>query len=194
MMNEIYVIDTETSTTSFDPEPNGHIVEFGMVKVDLESWEVGEGYTMIINQPDVDFDAWVFKNTTLTPDMVRGGIEPSRAERFLSSMLECRELTAYNIAFDKLMIERDMPKINRTAKWGDCLMECASQIPEIPRRHANQNCYPKAEAAYNYLCPDDPCNLGGKERHRALDDARMEAHILIELYKRGLYEPRGYGQ
>ena len=68
---------------------------------------------------------------------------------------------------DWIMIDRDMPYLNNVVDGKDT--------------------WPKAEDSYNYLCPSDPCNLHGKEKHRALADAEMEGHILLELYFRGLY-------
>ena len=41
MMKEVYVIDTETSTTHWtEGIPNGHIVEIGVAKVNLEKFTV----------------------------------------------------------------------------------------------------------------------------------------------------------
>lgn len=137
--------------------------------------------------PVADPDAWVFRNTDLTVMDVVKGVNAELFGRYMAKRLRNQTVTAYNIEFDRLMIQRDMPAINDTVEWGPCLMERSSMIGDIPRRHAGKNRYPTAEATYNYLCPDDPCDLYGHEMHRALDDARMEAHILLRLHERGLF-------
>lgn len=189
-MRPVYVIDTETSTTSFVPEPNGHIVEFGVVAVDLEAQRIGRSYSCIIKDAKADPQAWVFNNTSLTYEEVMNGVDPYQAAEYFARVLNGQEVTAYNVAFDKRMIDRDMELVGQVVDWGSCLMETASLIEGIPRRHGGSNRWPKAEDAYNYLCPGDPADNNGVEVHRAYDDALMEAYILIELYKRGLYEPK----
>lgn len=186
--NSIWVIDTETSNNGiWKPEPGGHIVEFGMVEVDLDRGKVGKGYSAVVCDLKADPDAWVFKNTDLSYMEMLKGVDPKHFQGFIAKILKGQTVTAYNVDFDRLMIQRDMPQINESVTWGNCLMKASAQIDEIPRRHAGQRVYPTAEAAYNYLCPDDPCNIHGKERHRALADAQMEGHILLELNDRGLF-------
>lgn len=188
MMKEVYVIDTETSTTHWtEGIPNGHIVEIGVAKVNLEKFTVLPAYQFVVSDSSADPEAWVFKNTDLTYDMVRTGTSPGTVSAFLEDRLKDKEVTSYNIQFDKMMIDRDMPYLNNVVDWGMDLMIQAANVPEIPRKHAGKDTWPKAEDSYNYLCPSDPCNLHGKEKHRALADAEMEGHILLELYFRGLY-------
>lgn len=189
-MTTIYVIDTETSTTSWkDGIPDGHIVEIGIAKVNLEKQIVLPYCQMIVNDPEADPDAWVFKHTDLTIQDVQIGVSPEVVARYIGYQLKGSEVTSFNEAFDHGMIDRDMPYINDNVRWGQCLMLQAAEIEEIPRNHAGTGLYPTAEATYNYLCPKDPCHLNGKEKHRALADATMEGHILLELYLRGLYKP-----
>lgn len=189
-MTTIYVIDTETSTTSWkDGIPDGHIVEIGIAKVNLDKQTVIPFFQSVINDPEADPDAWVFKHTDLSFEEVQKGVSPDIIARYLSSQLEGQEVTSFNEAFDHGMIDRDMPFINDKVRWGQCLMIQAAEIEEIPRNHAGTGLYPTAEATYNYLCPKDPCHLNGKEKHRALADATMEGYILVELYLNDLYHP-----
>lgn len=190
-MSEVYVIDTETSTTKWtEGIPNGHIVEIAYAKVNLDKLIVIPGYSFVVNDPSALHEAWVFNNTDLTHEMVMNGTAPNIVERFLIDKLEGKEVTSYNIAFDEMMLSRDMPYLDQSVRWGQDIMVRAAEVPEIPRKHAGKNTWPRAEDSYNYLCPDDPCHLNGKEKHRALADAEMEGHILLELYLRGLWESR----
>ena len=189
-MTDILVIDTETTTRYFNCEggPDGNIVEVGVARVDLESRRVYPELSMIVNAP-ADGDEWVFQNTSLTVKDVENGRHASEADTVLARMINHRPVAFYNADFDCHMIDRDLRKTALTICLGSAridLMEIAAKIEEIPRSHAGENVYPKAIAAYDYLCPDDPCGLNGVEEHRALSDAVMEGHILLALDERGL--------
>lgn len=191
-MTVLYVLDTETSTSSFrDGEPNGHIVEIGIARVDTTRREITPYYVGILNDPDCEGTEWVFQNTDLSVEDVRNGEMPKSVDRYLASLLEGCIVTSYNRAFDRTMMRRDLPLTSNITKWAPCLMLAAAEIEDIPRNHAGTGLYPTAEASYNYLCPDDPRHLNGKERHRALSDAMMEAHILLALIERGAYPLKG---
>lgn len=189
MNNTVYVIDTETSNTGWkDGKPkDGHIVEVGIAQVDLDAMSVKQLYGYIIRDETADRNAWVFKNTTLDYDEVMNGHDRSMISRMLAREFAGQFFTSYNIEFDRYMLNQDMPLFNECIHWGQDIMVQASRVSEIPRRHAGGDCYPRAEAAYNYLCPDDPCHLNGHELHRAVNDAEMEGYILLELWKRQLW-------
>ena len=188
MTKDVYVIDTETSTTHWtEGIPNGHIVEIGVAKVNLEKFTVLPAWKFIVSDPSASPSAWIFENTDLTYEEVMEGTNPLIVSKFLEDKLKGKEVTSYNIAFDSMMLDRDMPYLNNCVRWGQDLMIQSARIPEIPRKHAGKDTWPRAEDSYNYLCPKDPCNLHGKEKHRALADAEMEGHILLELFFRGLY-------
>ena len=184
----ILVIDTETSTTSFENGPDGHIVEIGIAKVDLESRIVSPLFSSPVLDLSANPSAWCFENSTLDPDDVWRGMPTGMLSPILITMVGHYEVTSYNIDFDRGMIQRDLPVLSETIRWGRCLMEICADIPGIPRI-GKRGSYPKAVDAYNYMCPDDPAHIGGKEEHRALSDAIMEGHILLSLYVKGLYDP-----
>ena len=192
-MRKVWVIDTETTTTTFDPEPDGHIVEFGAACVDIDTMRIVSTYSVVVADPLAKGDEWVFRNTTLGYDEMCSGVNPNHLAKFMSKVIGDDEVTAYNLPFDQHMIGRDMPDLSWGCNWGSDLMRTAALIEQIPRRHGGKTQWPTAEASYNYLCPDDPCGLEGIEAHRAKEDAVMEAHILIELCKRGLYVPKVVG-
>lgn len=187
MMPPVYVIDTETSTTHFTPYVDGHIVEIGITKVDLEEGTVEPFFDCLINDPWAKESAWVFQNTTITPKMVAKAVPSKRVDKYLSYMMDGAHVTAYNVEFDRLMMYRDLTRTAKVIKWCDCLMELSAQIDEIPKRHGGNSRYPKAEDTYNALCPNDPAMINGKEEHRALSDATMESYILLALYEKGIF-------
>ena len=191
-MRYVYVLDTETSTVAWsDGVPDGHIVEIGVARVDLDELKVEPLFGTIVRDAKASKNAWVFRNTTLTrEEVLEKGNEPDEVANTLGRMLLGCEVTSYNIAFDKMMLERDMPMLAESFHWGQDIMIQASLVEEIPRTHGGSDRWPRAEASYNYLCPDDPCNLKGHEMHRAIADAEMEGYILLELFVRGLWKPR----
>ena len=105
-MNEIYVIDTETSNTGWkDGRPkDGHIVEIGVAVVNLERRTVKQLYGLIVRDETADKDAWVFKNTSLSYDEVMNGHERSEVAKMLGNKLAGEQVTSFNIAFDHYMI------------------------------------------------------------------------------------------
>ena len=196
LMTTIYVLDTETTTTTFRPVPNGHVVEIGIAEVNLEEHTVQPYYSdiltvkkMVKGKKKIDPEAWVFKNTTLTVEEVENGKDPEEIAIKLADMLKGCELTAFNQSFDQLMLKRDLPQLHDAVVWGQDLMLQADNLSSIPRTKAPP-CYPNAENTYNHLCKDDPAHINGKEEHRALSDAIMEGYILLALYDRGLYTPK----
>lgn len=191
-MTIIYVLDTETTTTCFkDPDydygPNGHIVEFGMVKLDTELRTFGTPIHYTFRDPDATGDEWVYRNTDLE-------LNPAMSDniRFVDGLLAasfCDEyVTAFNLdAFDKKMIERDMPKFHAAVRWMPDMIYAADKIDGIPRKihdlSTGFRSLPSVQSTWDYLFPDEPM----QEAHRAPSDALQEAKILLKLVDMGLY-------
>ena len=191
-MNRILVLDTETTTTNFrDPNcndgPNGHIVEIGIVSLDLRTGNIEDVYHAILKDPNATGNEWVYQNTDLkfrqpcydAPDIVN-------AE--LMILLNKEPITAFNQAFDRAMLERDFPDAVKWSMWAQDIMLAADAIDDIPRKVHDTSTgfrsYPSVQSTLNYLFPGQEII----EKHRALQDARDEARILFELYLRGLYK------
>lgn len=186
MTSEIFVIDTET-TTCFNPYYKGHIVEIGVAVVDFDAGTVQNVFSKVVRPSEIDKDAWVFRNTTLTVKEVENGSDMNIVDVVLSEMLCNLPVTSYNVDFDMPMLEEDMPRTAKAIRLSEDIMLAASRVEEIPRRHAGGNCYPRLEAAYNHLCPEDPANINGVEEHRALSDAMVAGYVMLELWRRGMY-------
>lgn len=191
-MNQIYVLDTETTTTDFkDPDlgykPNGHIVELGIVLLDLRTGDIRDVMHSILRDEDATGEEWVYKNTDLP---FRRPYYDSRkfVEYNLQCVLNSGPITCFNIPFDRAMLERDFPDIVGCARWAPDIMLAADTIEEIPRKvhdtETGWRSYPSVQSTLDYLFPG--CDI--IEKHRALQDARDEARILFELYLRGLYK------
>lgn len=181
----MYVVDIETVG------PNGienaglngiragdKIVEVGVVQLTPEGIE--DVYSAVVNQPDIEkySESWVFQNTDLTVEDVKNGRPEKEVAHVLKNLLNNKVATSFNTAFDFDLFLNKYP-------WGvfpivpfDIMALAGSVIIGSDRI--------KSEYAYNYLFPEDGPGLGSKQTHRALDDARREAYILLALL--GLYQ------
>ncbi len=181
-MKKILVIDLETTHRS---EKVGHILEVGLVSLDLESGviealtaatvhEVGCTYEEI-------FNSWFYQNSdfgVLTP--VRASVHWRAGVEYFFNQSEYSGLTAFNQGFDFRWLESRgvvLPK-----KLPDP-MKCARYIVNATDKRG-QTKNPNVEEAYEHFFPGS----GYVEKHRALDDAMHEAQIIHELYKIGAYE------
>ncbi len=67
----------------------------------------------------------------------------------------------------------------------DCPMQLSTPILQLPpTRQGTSHKWPKVEEAWAYFFPDQPYI----ELHRGADDARHEALIVWELYKRDVFK------
>lgn len=179
-MKKILVIDIET--TGFSPEKH-HILEAGLVSLDLESGVRDALFITTIHEPGCTyeevFESWFYQNSDF------GKARPSfssfswrkRLEHYFRSA-EYSGLTAFNQAFDFRFLEHrgvTLPK-----KLPDP-MKCARDIVKARDKNGRIK-NPTVQQVHDYFFS------GYVEKHRALDDAMHEAQIIYELYKIGAYE------
>lgn len=191
-MNPLYVVDTET--TGLDGYPYDLVVEIGIAKVDLENGTVLDVMDSVVGY-DVDSwpaymrSAWIFQNTTLTPEEVSKAPRMNTIVELTRNILSRKHVTSYNRAFDfsKFLLHPPWSLKECTIRE-PCLMVAADAVKEIPRScyYEDRLAWPRLENAYEYLCPDNPEGIIEQD-HRALSDARMAGWVAIELYRRGLY-------
>lgn len=191
-MKYIYVVDTETTTTEFNSEkyngaPDGHIVELGVVRLNLETGLIDVVNYGSFNDNNATGNEWVYQNTDLpfrSAYRKSWKMRDTELDRFIYGKIP---ITAFNSDFDRTMIERDLPKFSEHLSWCTDIMKCADQIEDIPRKKHDTatgwRSFPSVQSTWDYLFPDYP-NI---EKHRALSDAIQEAQILRELIKMGLY-------
>lgn len=185
---EILVIDIET--TGFQGQ-GGAIVEVGIVALDL-----GTGFTATIFDSVCKEDhiserhrkdpmGWIFKNSTLTVEMVRHAPVLRDIQEEIQHIIDLFPLgaTAYNRDFDFNFLESR--GFSFSVKL-PCPMKLATQLCKLPSRHPGHGRYkwPSVEEAWEYFFP----GVGYIEQHRGADDALHEAKIVYELYRRGLFE------
>ena len=176
MSADIYVLDIETTSLQ-GATAGGKVLEIGIARVSFDTGKVYPEYSQIINQELTDDErrCWCFENTTLTPEDVehspKGAIKAALDLYFL---YRDGLFTSYNVEFDFIKYLHQKPFNFKPEMAPDIMITCANQY--------NDGYYVKAQQMYDWLCPDDPAGMG-KERHRALDDAIFEGHILLRAYK-----------
>lgn len=173
---KILVIDIETTALYAS---KGNIVEIGGVELELETGKLGFSFNFIINEGKFDERAWIFQNSSLTKEAVKKGhkLEDIRAE--LQSYFDNYQyIVAYNQSFDFGWLQSRNFKLKYT-----CLdpMLIATDLLQIEHEYYGHK-YPKVEECLDYFEIDE------SEPHRASEDAKLEARIIHELYKRNLYK------
>lgn len=193
----IAVIDTETAGNK------GHwngdkVVDIGVSLVDTKKRTVHPFFASIVGY-DVDNwcyrlrKEWIFthEGATLTLDDVRNAPSEEKVAEHLRKILKDYPLTSFNVAydFDKFLVHEPWD-LGKNLKAPD-IMVCADKVEEIPRTKRNATgwrSWPKLDATYEYLCPDDPAGIKGHQDHRALSDTIVAGYVLLSLVDRGLYE------
>lgn len=167
-MKPLFVIDIET--TDLDCS-KGEIVEVGIARVDLVRKIVYPEYGKIIHQMNINEDAWVFKNTSLTPSEVYRS-PWGQDDVMLDLVFYLRQgwFTSYNQEFDFTWISE---KLGLEFRRVDDIMDLCNALFDQPM---------SAQGSYYRLCQENPADLkDSKEEHRALSDAVMESYILLAV-------------
>jgi DNA polymerase III epsilon subunit-like protein len=183
---KIAIVDIET--TGFLNQ-KGLIVEIGIVSLDLHTGEINTEFDSLIREPGFNKAhtthpyGWIFQNSDLKYDQVSQA--PQLFERFneIQAILDKYPtgITAYNASFDLPFLR------SRSFAFTPlpCPMIAATPVvnlPPFPGRSSPK--WPTVQETWNFLFGD---KTGYIETHRAADDARHEAKIVHELYKRGKY-------
>ncbi len=179
----IGIVDLET--TDF-LEDGGFIVEVGIACLNTESGNIHELYHSICREEGMtkkQRSAWIFENSDLTVEEVRGAPDFSEIKPLVQEALYRMDAcTAFNKAFDFGFLRSRGVDVG--PEW-PCPMEVLTPIMKLPKtgraRFYPGYKWPNVEEAWRYFFPDEPYD----EKHRGLDDAMHEARIVYELFKLG---------
>lgn len=167
LRQRILVVDTET--TGMPNQPWTEVIEVGAVALSWNGIEVGAFQSLI--RPKV-YDERIDEALGINR-ISRSALRkaPSREEiipAFLAwvQRMRCPVATAYNVFFDSYMLKRSGVEL----PWGPCAMRMAMATM---RGHGVKKGFKLFEAAAFYKV------LRGEQTHRALDDARMAAAVLV---------------
>lgn len=192
--DEIYVIDTET--TGLDGAPKDVVVDIGICLVDVKRGDVKDVYSSIVGYDTSTWDetqkkAWIFENTDLSLEMVRGAPSFEKVRNDVYEILKGKKVTSYNIPFDmdKFLFRKPW-ELRGTFTLCTDIMKAATDVCKLPSQfYGVKYRFPKLDHAYKTVLDSDPANIGDKQSHRALSDARMASYVMIGMYNHGDYLP-----
>ena len=185
---KILVIDLESAGFM---QKGGSIVEVGAVSLDLETGEIQEVFNSLVREDILSAKHresseynWIFQNSDLTPEMVREA--PSQHDVYAAFQEIVNQfpegVTAFNRDFDVPYLESRGIKFR---KLQPCPMKVMTGVMKLPHKNGRGGYkWPKVEEAFAFLFPE----VEYKEAHRGASDARDEAMIVLEMYKRGIYK------
>ena len=159
------VVDVETTGSSV--VRGARIVEFSAILVD--GGRVTGEFTTLVN-PDVWIPRWVTRLTGIEPEMVEDAPHFRDIAGSVVDCLEGRVFVAHNVTFDWRFVAEEMRMARRVMPEGPrlCTVRLARKaLPGLRRRGL--------DALARYY------DIGIENRHRAGDDARATAEILLRM-------------
>lgn len=198
--DRILVLDTET--TGLEGGPRDAVVDVGICEVVLSTGRVADLYSSIVGYDITGWSeemchSWIFENTDLTVEAVAAAKPFQAVKSEVMGVIRGKCLTTYNMQFD-------LDRFLYREPWGipsGFFLECddimfaaadACRLHQMDERveSAMGFRYPKLDYAYRHILKDeDPAGIRGKQGHRALSDARVASHLMVKMYRDGLYEP-----
>lgn len=180
---EILIVDIET--TGFSQKYN-KIVEVGIVSLNLNNGDINVLFDAVTKEyglSEIEItNSWIVSNSSLSVESVMVAPLFEFFKSKIQSIINEYELgiTAYNNGFDFSFLEfRDI----KIPKKLPCPMVLSRDICKaLNKNGVIKN--PSVEEAYNHFFP----NSNYIELHRAADDAKHEAGIVYELYKRNIFK------
>jgi DNA polymerase-3 subunit epsilon len=181
----ILIVDIETTGML---DEGGKIVEIGIVKLDLESGKITPAYNSLIRENGLDEThknepfGWIFRNSDLEFEELLNAptLESQREE--IQKLFDSYYATAYNKEFDfSFLMDRSF-----RIKQLMCPMRVADPILDMIGGNYDGlfDMLPSVEECYHYFFKD----IEYTEKHRGMDDAIHEAHIVYKLYELGKFK------
>lgn len=187
---EIYVLDTET--TGLEGYPGDHVVDVAVCRVLPYRGTVEPVLSTVVGHdvsswPQVQKEAWIFQNTDMTLEMVSQATPATFVAAELRSLLEGRMVTSFNVGFDfdRFLFHRPWD-LREAVHLTPCIMLRAMPVCKLPGTYDVYK-WPRLQQAYDMLVDGDPADIGEEQRHRAMEDALMASHVLLELIRRDVY-------
>jgi DNA polymerase III epsilon subunit-like protein len=181
-MEKILILDIET--TGFSHARDG-IIELGICELCLETGTTTKLFDEIFQSVKLTskhHDAWIFTQGYMTLDEVRGKKDISFFAKIIQAIFDKYKgrITAWNRPFDVNFLKAENFDLGKDVS---CPMRDSTNFFKIKGPRGNK--WPKAQEAWDLLFPNNPRT----EIHRGYDDAQMEAMIIYELIKQGVYKP-----
>ncbi|MCL1905336.1 MAG: 3'-5' exonuclease [Methanomassiliicoccaceae archaeon] len=187
---EVYIIDTET--TGLNGAPEDKVVDIAICKVALGENSVENVYSSVVGHDTSKWNeklkrSWIFENTDMTLEMVNGATPESEVVKKVTEILNGKNVTSFNFSFDfdKFLYRGPWSLRGRIIPFR-CIMLASRDVCKLPGLYEEYK-WPKLEEAYGMIVKGDPADIKGTQTHRALSDAVMASHVLLELHRTGNY-------
>ncbi len=198
MRMKILVVDTET--TGLAGAPWDLVLDVAVAEADVSAGTVRPVYSQVVGHDVSSWDgrlrsSWIFSNSDLTVEEVGAGRPQAAVVKEVRGILDFSLCTSYNASFDfGRFLYRDPWRV-RPWLAPDVMLKAHRLVDGDREFEDGSTSWPKLSKAYAKLCPGDPAGIGSRQRHRALEDAEMAAHVLLALVDAGAYPkaPRGPG-
>jgi len=181
--DKLLIIDIET--TGFNHKTDC-ILELGIVELDLTNGNIIELLDLQLKEKHLSakhHKAWIFENNYMTHDDVRNAnnleVHFQDIQTIFNSYLD--NICAWNRSFDVDFLMSRGFNLGKNIK--DPMKESANFF-NLPHKNGGFGKWPSAQEAWDVLFP----TIQKTELHRGLDDAKMEAKIIYELVKKGIYK------
>lgn len=165
---------------------NGEIVEIAICELDLENYSYELIFESLIGYERVREGAWIFDNSDLTPEMIKQ-VYPKRNVFSIANkvrrLVKGSIVTSYHTKFDFAFLTRSPWRLTEVASRGDCIMQAAKPVCDIPHYYYGIK-QPKLTEAYRIIV-DQP--LPGNT-HRAGVDCALASQVLLKLIENGDYK------
>lgn len=191
---DIFVLDTET--TGLHGAPRDVVVDIAVCRVSLSEGTVEPIYSSVVGHDTSKWDdskrrSWIFENTDMTLEMIDDAPPFEQVHSEVSDILRDNSVTSYNTDYD-------MDKFLYPKPWGfkglftlrKDIMKAAMYVCKLPSQYYHvEYRYPRLEHAYSVITENDPAGIEGVQDHRALSDAIVASHVMIQMYRDGTYSP-----
>jgi DNA polymerase III epsilon subunit-like protein len=191
------VVDLETTGLSAKDQ----VVEIGVAKVNLERGEVRKFYHSVIGHDDIDHNSWIFHNSDLKYEEVKEATNANRYTKVVADEVHDRimadapilpaKVTSFNVSFDfgNYLLYEPWHFDSEDYDITECVMLAATPVCQLHSPYGYGYKWPRLhEARRKILDPLDIRKYDIKdEKHRALDDAYLAGHILLEMNRIGVY-------
>ena len=181
---EILVVDLETA--AHDPNKsdlrdlnNSLIIEIGIVLANLETGKIEPVFNHVCREDRAcSRDAWIFRNSSLTADQVTSSNHFNEYKQEIQDLFNQYHATSWWQHYDFRRLEHHTRGLKIENRFWDPVKALAPFLMLPPIRKTGYK-RPKVEEAYRYF-------MGKRlsHPHRALDDAMVEAEIIIKAVKK----------
>jgi len=181
---EILVVDIEIANIdvtedTWDVE-NCLICEIGIVNLNLDSGEIIPVFNQTCREDDSpDPESWVFKNTSLTCQMIAESAHFEEFKDVLQEIFNRKPVTSWGHDLDLDHLECPSRCLTIPSKFWDP-KRTLTDFLKIPFDSGTGYKWPKVIEAFKHFYPDEKW----QQNHRAIDDAKIEADIIYKAIEK----------